>query len=256
MTGNLEAGRFKIGAGATEKKIGGRIAATKLGGMVPIISDNHLLLHDKSLSATTARARRKEWYTKYAGMNKMGVIILAGTPENFSEWAKSKACREEVAEGGRRPPVGLRRRTRQAARRGRPPRFVPVRRRAQANEPRLRPHARAASTWRRRRRRRRSSNGKGAIVWASGNYYKGDLKNSRRCTASAPSSGRRHQVRRPVREFGLQRHGHEDARERQGREGRLEGRQVPRVSGLRIRTSSVQGPPRGRGRKRVRNIRD
>ena len=31
-------------------------------------------------------------------MKKMGVIILAGTPENFSEWAKSKACREEVAE--------------------------------------------------------------------------------------------------------------------------------------------------------------
>ena len=99
MTGNLEAGRFKIGAGATEKKIGGRLSpGTKLGGMVPIISDNHLLLHDKSLYGDHGSRKWKEWYTKYAGMTKMGVIILAGTPENFSEWAKSKACREEVAE--------------------------------------------------------------------------------------------------------------------------------------------------------------
>ena len=99
MTGNLEAGRFKIGAGATEKKIGGRLSpGTKLGGMVPIISDNHLLLHDKTLYGDHGSRKWKEWYTKYAGMTKMGVIILAGTPENFSEWAKSKACREEVAE--------------------------------------------------------------------------------------------------------------------------------------------------------------
>ena len=66
--------------------------------MVPIISDNHLLLHDKSLYGDHGSRKWKEWYTKYAGMTKMGVIILAGTPENFSEWAKSKACREEVAE--------------------------------------------------------------------------------------------------------------------------------------------------------------
>ena len=66
--------------------------------MVPIISDNHLLLHDKTLYGDHGSRKWKEWYTKYAGMTKMGVIILAGTPENFSEWAKSKACREEVAE--------------------------------------------------------------------------------------------------------------------------------------------------------------
>ena len=70
MTGNLEAGRFKIGAGATEKKIGGRITpGTKLGGMVPIISDNHLLLHDKTLYGDHGSRKWKEWYTKYAGIS-------------------------------------------------------------------------------------------------------------------------------------------------------------------------------------------
>ena len=150
MTGNLEAGRFKIGAGATDKKVAGRITpGTKLGGMVPIISDNHLLLHDKSLYGDHGSRKWKEWYTKYAGMTKMGVIILAGTPENFSEWAKSKACREEVAEvpDGRLWAFvdGY---------------IISVNVKA----------ATASAT---------VSNGKGAIVWASGNYYKGDLKGSK-----------------------------------------------------------------------------
>ena len=147
MTGNLEAGRFKIGAGATEKKIGGRLSpGTKLGGMVPIISDNHLLLHDKTLYGDHGSRKWKEAYNHYVSLTKLGCIILAGTVEKFSAWAKSKACRDEVAgvPDGRLFALidGY---------------IVAVSAQADTASPTV-------------------ANGKGSVVWADGGYYVGEIK--------------------------------------------------------------------------------
>ena len=57
MVGHLAEGRFKIGAGDTAVMLEGIITPGKpLPGMVPIVTDNHLLLHDNRSTATTARA--------------------------------------------------------------------------------------------------------------------------------------------------------------------------------------------------------
>ena len=47
MVGHLAEGRFKIGAGDTAVMLEGMITPGKpLPGMVPVATDNHLLLHD------------------------------------------------------------------------------------------------------------------------------------------------------------------------------------------------------------------
>ena len=91
------------------------------------------------------------------------------------------------------------------------------------------------------------SNGKGAIVWASGNYYKGDLKNSKMHGVGTFQWAGGTKYVGQFGEFGLQRHEHEDARERQGGEGAVEGRQVPRVS-AKTAARSVQLAGAGSGR--------
>ena len=50
MVGHLAEGRFKIGAGDTAVMLEGIITPGKpLPGMVPVVTDNHLLLHDNTL---------------------------------------------------------------------------------------------------------------------------------------------------------------------------------------------------------------
>ena len=108
--------------------------------MLPIADDNALLLHDRSLK------NWKEAYTKYVSLSKLGCIILAGTAEKFSEWAKSKACRDEVAgvPDGRLFALidGY---------------IVAVSAQADTASPTV-------------------ANGKGSVVWADGGYYVGEIK--------------------------------------------------------------------------------
>ena len=98
MVGHLAEGRFKIGAGDTAVMLEGMITPGKpLPGMVPVVTDNHLLLHDNTLYGDHGSRKWKEAYNHYVSLTKLGCIILAGTVEKFSAWAKSKACRDEVA---------------------------------------------------------------------------------------------------------------------------------------------------------------
>ena len=140
LYGILMRGEAKIGCGRTPELLKGKYTpGVPLKGACPIVTDNHLGLHDKALV---------DWrsaYVTYAAATTIGAIILAGDAEGFSTWAKSKACREEVA----------------GVPDGRLWAFVDgyiISVNVQA--------ATASAT---------VSNGKGAIVWASGNLYKGDL---------------------------------------------------------------------------------
>ena len=148
MVGHLAEGRFKIGAGDTAVMLEGMITPGKpLPGMVPVVTDNHLLLHDNTLYGDHGSRKWKEAYNHYVSLTKLGCIILAGTVEKFSAWAKSKACRDEVAgvPDGRLFALidGY---------------IVAVF--AQSGG--------ASATVR---------DGKGSIVWASGGYYVGEIKN-------------------------------------------------------------------------------
>ena len=83
-------------------------------------------------------------------LTKLGCIILAGTVEKFSAWAKSKACRDEVAG----VPDGRL--------------FALI----DGYIVNVEPHSGLASATVR--------DGKGSIVWASGGYYVGEIKNGKR----------------------------------------------------------------------------
>ena len=145
MKAKLEAGDFKIGSGKTAKVLAGRLTpGQKLPGLIPIADDNALLLHDKSLK------NWKEAYTKYVSLSKLGAIILAGDAKGFSAWAKSDACRDEVA----KVPDGRLFALIDSY-------IVYVE--AQANT--------GAAT---------VANGKGSIVFANGDYYVGELKDSKK----------------------------------------------------------------------------
>ena len=141
LYGILMRGEAKIGGGDTAKLLKGKYTpGVPLKGACPIVTDNHLGLHDAALV---------DWrsaYGTYAAATTIGAIIFAGDAEGFATWAKSKPCRDEVAgvPDGRLFAlidgylVGV---------------F------AQSKE--------ACST---------VLNGKGSVVWASGNYYVGEIK--------------------------------------------------------------------------------
>ena len=141
LYGILMRGEAKIGAGITPGLLEGKYTpGVPLKGACPIVTDNHLGLHDAALV---------DWrsaYGTYAAATTIGAIIFAGDAEGFATWAKSKPCRDEVAgvPDGRLFALidGY---------------IVSVN--AQANT--------GAAT---------VANGKGSIVWASGHYYVGDIK--------------------------------------------------------------------------------
>ena len=147
MVGHLAEGRFKIGAGDTAVMLEGMITPGKpLPGMVPVVTDNHLLLHDNTIYGDHGSRKWKEAYNHYVSLTKLGCIILAGTVEKFSSWAKSKACRDEVAgvPDGRLFALidGY---------------IVAVSAQADTASPTV-------------------ANGKGSVVWADGGYYVGEIK--------------------------------------------------------------------------------
>ena len=83
MVGHLAEGRFKIGAGDTAVILEGILTPGKpLPGMVPVVTDNHLLLHDNTLYGDHGSRKWKEAYNHYVSLTKLGCIILAGTVEN------------------------------------------------------------------------------------------------------------------------------------------------------------------------------
>ena len=111
-----------------------------LKGACPIVTDNHLGLHDAALV---------DWrsaYGTYAAATTIGAIIFAGDAEGFATWAKSKPCRDEVAgvPDGRLFALidGF---------------IVAVSAQADTASPTV-------------------ANGKGSVVWADGGYYVGEIK--------------------------------------------------------------------------------
>ena len=83
----------KMGAGASKRYLepNGFNDSQPLGA-ASIITNEDLSLHHENLG-------QKKWleaYAEYAGSTKYGVLIFAGTPENFQVWAKSEACLNEV----------------------------------------------------------------------------------------------------------------------------------------------------------------
>ena len=92
LYGILMRGEAKIGAGKTPGLLEGKYTpGVPLKGACPIVTDNHLGLHDAALV---------DWrsaYGTYAAATTIGAIIFAGDAEGFATWAKSKPCRDEVA---------------------------------------------------------------------------------------------------------------------------------------------------------------
>ena len=92
LYGILMRGEAKIGAGDTAELLAGKYTpGVPLKGACPIVTDNHLGLHDAALV---------DWrsaYGTYAAATTIGAIIFAGDAEGFATWAKSKPCRDEVA---------------------------------------------------------------------------------------------------------------------------------------------------------------
>ena len=106
LYGILMRGEAKVGAGKTPELLAGKYTpGVPLKGACPIVTDNHLGLHDAALV---------DWrsaYGTYAAATTIGAIIFAGDAEGFATWAKSKPCRDEVAgeddgADGRRGGVG------------------------------------------------------------------------------------------------------------------------------------------------------
>ena len=141
LYGILMRGEAKIGKGLTAYYLQGKYKpGVPLKGACPIVTDNHLGLHDAALIDW------KEGFGTYAACTTAGCIILAGDAEGFATWAKSKPCRDEVAgvPDGRLFALidGY---------------IVGVS--AQSNK--------ASAT---------VANGKGSVVWADGGYYVGEIK--------------------------------------------------------------------------------
>ena len=141
ITGILTCGEAKIGAGRTAKLLVGKYTpGVPLKGACPIVTDNHLGLHDAALV---------DWrsaYGTYAAATTIGAIIFAGDAEGFATWAKSKPCRDEVA-------------------------GVPDGRLFALIDGYIVYVAAQAKTG-----SATVLNGKGSVVWADGGYYVGEIK--------------------------------------------------------------------------------
>ena len=157
LINQVQTGMAEIGAGATGKKMketghpyvpGTNYAQTLY---MPIVSDDHC-----GTSETTYT--RPEMFRHFANTTKLGCLVLAGDPKNFQRWAMHQQAKEEISKiaPGRlwayvKPSM---------AAADAPGHIISV----------DAINATASST---------VSNGKGVIAWASGNYYEGDLKNSK-----------------------------------------------------------------------------
>ena len=145
IIGILMRGEAKIGSGKTPVLLKGKYTpGVPLKGACPIVTDNHLGLHDAALV---------DWrsaYGTYAAATTIGAIIFAGDAEGFATWAKSKPCRDEVAGVPDGRLFALIDST-----------IVNVN--AQAST--------ASAT---------VENGKGSMVWANGDYYVGEIKDGKK----------------------------------------------------------------------------
>ena len=108
LTGEIERGEAGIGAGKTgeKNKATGNpyVPGTDYSkaSLCPIVTDNHLLLHDRQLGKTALQREHgvgwRDAFRHYVKCTKLGCIVLAGPPKNFQKWARSEACRTEVAQ--------------------------------------------------------------------------------------------------------------------------------------------------------------
>mmetsp|Transcript_65128 Transcript_65128/g.196544 ORF Transcript_65128/g.196544 Transcript_65128/m.196544 type:complete len:306 (+) Transcript_65128:71-988(+) len=135
-----------IGAGSTSKYLADFTPEQPLGPMA-IVTNDHLSLHHSGLDSTGGW---KEHYIHYGTKTKFGHVILAGTLEHFRKWAHSKACTDECAK----------------VKKGRLFAYV------QGYLLHVDAENGFASA--------NIENGEGFIVWASGNYYTGDIHNGKK----------------------------------------------------------------------------
>jgi len=136
----------KLGAGSTKKYLPGLKAETPLGPGT-IITNDHLSLHHSGLDSTGGW---KEHYVHYGSKTKYGHIILAGTLEHFRKWSQSKACKDECSKVVK----------------GRLFAFVDG----------YLLHVDAVDGF----ASANIENGHGFIVWASGNYYVGEIRGGKK----------------------------------------------------------------------------
>lgn len=168
LTGEIERGEAGIGAGKTgeKNKATGNpyVPGTDYSkaSLCPIVTDNHLLLHDRQLGKTALQREHgvgwRDAFRHYVKCTKLGCIVLAGPPKNFQKWARSEACRTEVAQIDA----------------GRLWAYVKPTHATTADPGHIisvDAIGKTASS--------SVSTGLGVIAWASGNYYEGDLKNSK-----------------------------------------------------------------------------
>jgi len=147
----------KMGAGTSKEHLepNGFNDSQPLGA-ASIITNEDLSLHHDNLG----HKRWLEAYAEYAASTKYGVLIFAGTPENFQVWAKSEACLDEVKQipTGRLFAYIEHTEDDEGGRQG----YI-VHIDAQNNK--------GSAT---------VANGKGYVIYASGEYYHGELKGGHR----------------------------------------------------------------------------
>mmetsp|Transcript_48892 Transcript_48892/g.148293 ORF Transcript_48892/g.148293 Transcript_48892/m.148293 type:complete len:310 (+) Transcript_48892:68-997(+) len=136
----------RIGAGSTSKYLKDFPENEPLGPGA-IVTNDHLSLHHSGLDATGGW---KEHYWHYGSKTKYGHIILAGTLEHFRKWSQSKACRDECAKVDK----------------GRLFAYV----KGYLMHVDAKDGLASANV----------ANGRGFIVWASGNYYEGDIQGGKK----------------------------------------------------------------------------
>ena len=141
LSGIIIRGEARVGAGRTLTLLKGKYArGHRVPGACPIVSINHLGVH------LAAHVAWKEGFLTYAATSTAGCIILCGDAEGFSEWAKSEACKAEVKD---MPDGRL---------------FALIDGYIVCID--MKSGTASATV----------ANGTGSVVWASGAFYKGDIK--------------------------------------------------------------------------------
>ena len=143
----------KMGAGTSKEHLepNGFNDSQPLGA-ASIITNEDLSLHHDNLG----HKRWLEAYAEYAASTKYGVLIFAGTPENFQVWAKSEACLNEVKQIPR----------------GRLFAYIEHTEDDEGGRQGYIVHIDAQN----KKGSATVANGKGYTIYASGNYYHGELK--------------------------------------------------------------------------------
>jgi len=92
----LKKGEYKVGPG-TERYLHRLYSRGKaLGGLMPVLTDDNLLLHDNVLYGKEGSLKWKAAYEHYVSCAKVGCVILARDLKGFITSTDSDSCLDEV----------------------------------------------------------------------------------------------------------------------------------------------------------------